>query len=251
MESLRQELEADKQTLAERLEDIESERLSVLEEAHLQALRELEELRAEMQAIKRQSSVNTDSPAKTKKALEQQIRALEEKASEPLEKTDFSSQPSRPLRAGDRVYIRNLKTEGSVLEIGEEIVEVQVGKMRVKVDLRNIERSKKGTQKTKRPVPEIAPSETPRTSVFHPSPGVELHLRGMRADEALDELEHYLDNAYAAGLPYARIVHGKGTGILRQIVRQALGSSALVANWENAMDNEGGEGVTVVHFKES
>ena len=77
---------------------------------------------------------------------------------------------------------------------------------------------------------------------------MELHLRGMRADEALDQLDKYLDSAYAAGLPFARIVHGKGTGTLRQLVRQALSASPLVTRWENAMDNEGGDGVTIAHF---
>jgi DNA mismatch repair protein MutS2 len=62
------------------------------------------------------------------------------------------------------------------------------------------------------------------------------------------ELERYLDAAYAAGLPFVRIVHGKGTGTLRQVVRQFLGSSPLVKNWEIALDNEGGEGVTVAHL---
>lgn len=250
VENLRQELEADRQALAERLENIENERLALLEEARLQALRELEELRGEIQSLKRQSSVKSSTPVKTKKALEQQIRSLEEKVAEPLDKTDYSGQPSRPLRVGDRVYIRNLKTDGSVLEIGQEIVEVQIGKMRVKVDLRNIERPKKSAQKAKRPVVEAAQPAPASPSVFHPSPGVELHLRGMRAEDALDEMDHYLDDAYAAGLPYARIVHGKGTGTLRQAVRQALGASPLVASWENALDNEGGEGVTIVHFKE-
>ena len=51
-------------------------------------------------------------------------------------------------------------------------------------------------------------------------------MLGMRGEDALDELDHYLDDAYAAGLPFARIVHGKGTGTLRQLVRQALGASA-------------------------
>jgi DNA mismatch repair protein MutS2 len=250
VENLRQELEADRQVLTERMENIENERLAVLEEARQQSLRELEELRAEMQSLRRQSTANSDSPLKTKKVLEQHIRGLEEKVVEPLEKADFSGQPSRPLRVGDRVFIRNLKTEGNVLEIGQEIVEVQVGKMRVKVDLRNIERSKKGVQKAKRPVVESSQPAPVSSSVFRPSPGVELHLRGMRGEDALDELEHYLDDAYAAGLLYARIVHGKGTGTLRQLVRQALSASALVARWENALDNEGGEGVTIVHFKE-
>ena len=85
---------------------------------------------------------------------------------------------------------------------------------------------------------------------MRPSPGIELHLRGMRAEDALDKLDNYLDEAYAASLPFARIVHGKGTGILRQLVRQALTKSPLVSRWENAMGNEGGEGVTIIHFKE-
>ena len=251
VENLRQELEADRQALAERLENIENERLATLEEARLQALRELQELRGEMQALKRQSGEKSSTPVKTKKALEQHIRSLEEKVAEPLDKTDYSGQPSRPLRVGDRVYIRNLKTDGSVLEIGQESVEVQIGKMRVKVDLRNIERPKKSAQKVKQPVAAAEQPAPTGASVFHPSPGVELHLRGMRAEDALDEMDHYLDDAYAAGLPYARIVHGKGTGTLRQAVRQALSASPLVASWENALDNEGGEGVTIVHFKEN
>jgi DNA mismatch repair protein MutS2 len=151
---------------------------------------------------------------------------------------------------GDRVHLRNLKTDGEVLDIGDDIVEVQIGKMRVKVDLRNIERSGKGTapSKTKAVREERQAVESSSSISLQPSPGVELHLRGLRGDEALEQLDRYLDSAYASGLPFARIVHGKGTGTLRQLVRQALGASPLVARWENAMDNEGGEGVTIVHF---
>jgi DNA mismatch repair protein MutS2 len=246
VESLRLELEADRQILAERLEKIEDERLAVLEEARRQSLQELDALRIEISGLRPQPQAAEST--REKKAIIKQINELEESMSAPLEKKDFSGQPSRPLRVGDRVYIRNLKTEGSVLELGEENVEVQIGKMRVKVDLRNIQRSKKGsTRTTREAIPEN--DGTPVTSVaFQPSPGVELHLRGLRAEEALEKLDQYLDNAYAAGLPYARIVHGKGTGTLRQLVRQALSTSTLVTRWENALDNEGGEGVTIAHF---
>ncbi len=79
---------------------------------------------------------------------------------------------------------------------------------------------------------------------------MELHIRGKRADEALAELERYLEAAYAAGLPFVRIVHGKGTGTLRQLARQALNESPLVSRWETALDSEGGEGVTVAHLGE-
>jgi DNA mismatch repair protein MutS2 len=248
-ENLKSDLEADHQALVERLENIESERITVIEEARRASQRELDALRDEIEEIKKQAQTISSS-TKKKKEIIKQIKDLEEKVAEPVEKQDFSDNQRRPLRIGDRVFIRNLKTEGKVLTIGEENVEVQIGKMRVKADLGNIQRSKKNTAKSKHAAErsEEAPAST--NVSMQSSPGIELHLRGMRADAALEKLENYLDEAYAASLPFARIVHGKGTGTLRQLVRQALSQSSLVARWENAMGNEGGEGVTIVHFKE-
>ncbi len=247
-ENLTSELEAQRQELAEKLQNIENERLAVLEAARRQSLGELEALRAEMDEIRRETR-SSAGDSKEKKAVLKKVSGLEEKVSEPLDKKDFllASAP-RPLRVGDRVRLRSLKTDGTILEIGEEQVEVQVGKMRVKADLRNIERAGKSAAQAKEDVKTQRESASSTSVAAQPSPGVELHLRGMRADEALDRLDKYLDSAYAAGLPFARIVHGKGTGTLRQLVRQALSGSPLVSRWENAMDNEGGEGVTIAHF---
>jgi DNA mismatch repair protein MutS2 len=74
---------------------------------------------------------------------------------------------------------------------------------------------------------------------------VELDLRGQRAEDALNALERYLEAAYLAGLPFVRIIHGKGTGKLRQAVREALSGHPNVKSWEAGGDKEGGEGVTV------
>ena len=67
----------------------------------------------------------------------------------------------------------------------------------------------------------------------------------MRAEEALDKLEKFLDRAYLAGLPYVRVVHGKGTGTLRKLAREYLHDSPLVVSIQTAEPNEGGEGVTI------
>ena len=77
------------------------------------------------------------------------------------------------------------------------------------------------------------------------SPGMELDLRGQRAEDALEMLDRYLEKAYMAGLPFVRIIHGKGTGKLRQEVRAALKDHPQVASFEEGGDKEGGEGVTV------
>jgi DNA mismatch repair protein MutS2 len=77
------------------------------------------------------------------------------------------------------------------------------------------------------------------------SPGLELDLRGQASDDALDQLDRYLDQAYSAGLPFVRIIHGKGTGKLRQVVRDALRQNPHVTSFEEGKPKEGGEGVTV------
>ena len=78
-----------------------------------------------------------------------------------------------------------------------------------------------------------------------PSPGMELDLRGLTVDDMLLELDRYLDQAYLAGLPFVRIIHGKGTGALRQAVREELRGHPLVGEFRAGENSEGGEGVTV------
>jgi DNA mismatch repair protein MutS2 len=78
------------------------------------------------------------------------------------------------------------------------------------------------------------------------SAGMELDLRGQTSDEGLINLERYLDGAYMANLPWVRIIHGKGSGVLRAAVRDALKSHPLVSSYRAGDEGEGGEGVTVV-----
>jgi DNA mismatch repair protein MutS2 len=81
------------------------------------------------------------------------------------------------------------------------------------------------------------------------SPGMELDLRGQRAEDALAALDQYLENAYLSGMPFVRIIHGKGTGRLRQVVREALKASQHVKRFETGLEGEGGDGVTVAHIE--
>ena len=87
-----------------------------------------------------------------------------------------------------------------------------------------------------------------RPQIFAPSPGMELDLRGQRAEDALEALDRYIDSAYLSGMPFVRIIHGKGTGKLRQAIRDALRHSPNVDRWQSGQENEGGDGVTVAHL---
>jgi DNA mismatch repair protein MutS2 len=74
---------------------------------------------------------------------------------------------------------------------------------------------------------------------------LELHLRGERVEDGLEKLERHLDAAALAGLPWVRIVHGKGTGRMRSAVRSALRDNPQVTAVQSVPENEGGEGVTL------
>ena len=84
-----------------------------------------------------------------------------------------------------------------------------------------------------------------------PTPPInELHLRHLTVDEALPKLDQYLHDAFVAGLYQVRIIHGKGTGTLRQIVRRKLAKHPLVKSFRPGEYGEGGEGVTIVELAE-
>ncbi len=156
--------------------------------------------------------------------------------------------------------LRTLETKGVVLSLGEEGAELQVGNVRVRTQLRDLEligRGDLGLESGGEPAEpggidhrqdrvHAGSTSTWNGGFVTDSPGMEINLRGQRADEALDSLERYLDSAYLAGLPFARMVHGKGTGKLRQVVREALKGHHHVKSFEAGGDKEGGEGVTVV-----
>ena len=76
-------------------------------------------------------------------------------------------------------------------------------------------------------------------------------LLGRRADEARDQVEQYLDDAFMAGLTTVRVVHGKGTGTLRRVVREMLAAHPLVESFRDGEPGEGGAGATVAALKVS
>lgn len=253
-ERTRREAETIRAELNVRLENIEEERIMVLENARQQAQAELDDMRNELKQVRRKLG-NIRQPLDKIKELEDKTEKLEAAAQVPIEVQHQDTQPApRPLRTGERIYVRSLKMEGRVMSIGESDVEVQLGALRVRASLSDLQRpgeakaeaAIKAKVKPTYTAP-VAPPER-REPFLHPSPGMELDLRGKRADEALDELERYLQDAYLAGLPFVRIIHGKGTGRLREEVRKALRQSQMVSSWTVGKDEEGGDGVTVARI---
>jgi DNA mismatch repair protein MutS2 len=142
------------------------------------------------------------------------------------------------IEPGDQVFVHSFNTTGEVVEVQNKEVEVQLGRFRTSVPLADVELKEKASRKEK-----VAPAKIKIPAAE--SPGMELDLRGQIAEEALLELDKYLDQAFTAHLPWVRIIHGKGSGVLRQAVRQSLNSHAQVSSYRPGQSGEGGEGVTV------
>ncbi len=242
-----------KKELTTRLEKIEEERQQALEKARLEAQKEITILREEMENI-RKDLAHAHQPLEALKAIEERVDHIDEKTSTPVVTKTIRSSGGKVIpRLGAKIKIGSLEREGVITAIGESEVEVQVGNLRIRSrisDLRapneEIVESAAKTSGARSAMKEPAASSRP--SIFRPSPGMEIDLRGQRAEDALDVLDTYIDNAYTAGMPFVRIIHGKGTGRLRQVIREALKSSELVKSFEEGGDKEGGEGVTIAHL---
>jgi DNA mismatch repair protein MutS2 len=157
------------------------------------------------------------------------------------------------FKKGDRVKVITLGANGELLEDPKNgSVAVQIGAMRatMPVDvLRPIDGPLPGEKP--KPAPKTQSSEASQIAMrkaVHISQ--ELMLRAMRVDEAAPLLDKYLDDAYAAGLQEARIIHGRGTGALRKWVWDSLKTHPAVGSYRLGEDGEGGDGATVVRFKE-
>ncbi len=252
---LRSQAENLRRELAQRLEKIEEERRAILEKARREQEEEIAALRAELDALRRELQ-RARQPLDALKPLQERLEELQSEAEKPVVRAVI--EPARPLKLGDKVRLRSLQMEGVITALGQSEIEVQMGNLRLRARPDEIERPGSPAPEETPPAPApaaarpIASARQPagRPAVFTPSPGMELDLRGQRADEAIEALQRYLESAYLSGMPFVRIIHGKGTGKLRQAVRDFLKQNEWVASWETGMDSEGGEGVTVVHLRE-
>jgi DNA mismatch repair protein MutS2 len=250
LEKARERFEAQTRSLEQRLEKIEDERRDVLAKARAEGELEVAVLKRNIDSLKSQLK-RAKQPLDAIKTIEEKIEQIEEKIEAPVERKANQSPISslNSLKLGERVTVSTLNAEGVITALGESEAEVQIGSLRVRARLADLVR--KGREEE---LPEENKKEERKQEAegggraaltSTKSPGIELNLRGKLVEDGLEELDRYLEKAYSSGLLFVRIVHGKGTGKLREAVRNALKSSPYVASFEEPKDSEGGAGVTV------
>ncbi|MEM6283570.1 MAG: endonuclease MutS2 [Chloroflexota bacterium] len=253
IEAIQEDMAAERDELRERLDKLEDERRDVLVTAQRKAENEVEELRKEIKRL-RNDMRSASLPLENLKAIQETADRLVEYTRQPVEEGAIEVPPAesdgwRP-RLGDTVWLETLKAEGQVVELDEEEAMVQVGTLKVRVGIHDIRRPNRIDKK----IAEKEQSKRRRGRQYKEdrpvveSPGLELDLRGQRVEGALQKLDEYIDTAYLSGLPFARIIHGKGTGALRKAVREVVDGHPLVSKVTAARPNEGGDGVTIIHM---
>ncbi|HEX5479569.1 MAG TPA: Smr/MutS family protein, partial [Dehalococcoidia bacterium] len=251
-EMARGEAEDIRRRLEEKLDAADDERERLLARARDEMEREVERMRQMTheteQQLERQKM--DAAAARLREAEEIVARAKERVATprprrrrEPHAPRVPAGPPPASIQPGDHVWLRGMERFGEAVAEpdarGE--VELRMGPLRTRVKLSQVER-------VQRPAPSQATGSVSMDIAPPRDVSAEIDLRGQTIDDAMPRVEQYIDDAFRAGMPSARIIHGKGTGTLRREVRGFLAKYPLVKSYEEAPREQGGEGVTIAHL---
>lgn len=237
---------SERDQLRERLKNIEIERTEILKTTRQEAEQEIKEVQKELRLVRRQlrdaGSLNRlKKLQKQTVEIEDQLNVSMKSISPVIEQPAKQRRKSRDLQVGDNVLVSALGVKGKIVGFTGKEAEIAVGRLHMRAELDELQFRSRDDEEKRKEIEDSTPvGWTPKES-----PRMELDLRGQRADEGLQNLEKYLDSAFLARLPWVRIIHGKGTGRLRTVVRQALDQNNQVDSWEEGRGGEGGPGVTV------
>ena len=228
------------------IETFEVEQKTLQQNAEKEALEIVSDARRTVDNVVADIRQDQASKASIREAFSKIETAKKQLKPAPPKKRQKKPKPN--VNIGDKARIIQLNRFGEVTAINKQSntpLQIRVGSMQMQLSYNDIDSvlPKKESQHLTGSVLDIQYNKA--NSVKD-----ELSIHGMLVKEGLDITDKYLDDAYLAGLLTVRILHGKGTGALRSAVRKALDVNPLVVDYQYAPHSEGGEGVTVVKFKE-
>jgi DNA mismatch repair protein MutS2 len=192
---------------------------------------------------------NTISEIKNSNAEKEKTKSLRENLNQELQKNtvkpdiDKPVQPEDELKPGDWVKLADSETTGQIIELIKDNVVIAIG------DLRTVAKKKRVVKISKSAVPKEVRrnfnSHTGDIANFSP----EIDVRGMRTEDALSAIERLFDRALMMGFGNLKVIHGKGDGILRKMIRQYLKKYDQVDRMEDEHADRGGDGITYVYLK--
>ena len=250
----KKEIGALKEKLESKQEKLDQQKARILQEANEEAhaiLREAKEYAD--QTMKNfhkfgKNNISVKEMEAERQRLRQKMTKVEKNISIKETKTTGTLKPS-DLHLGDGVKVLSLNLKGTVSTLPDSkgFLFVQMGIMRSKIHISDLALLKEEAVIT---APHMQKTSSGKIRMSKSSSiGIEINLLGKTVDEAIAELDKYLDDAYLAHMPSVRIVHGKGTGALRKGVHNYLRKVKYVSSFRLGEFGEGDAGVTIVEFK--
>ena len=251
-ERLRRETEKQKKKSDEYYAQIKQEKEKAAQQARKEAQFIIDDARRaadavyeELKQLRKQAKNGAFIPGSNEKqaGMRRSLNEAEQKL-QPQREQKARPEATRAIRVGDTVELLKLGTKASVLAINKDgSYQLRAGIMQVTAKPDEVYLLENETQNAAKKV--IAGKVRELKAAAQP----ELDIRGMAVDEALPVLDNFLDAAYMGNLPNARIIHGKGTGVLRSAVQEELRRCKYVKSFRLGVYGEGESGVTIVEFK--
>lgn len=241
--------EAEKTTQKHELlvQNFKTERKTLKEKAETEAMDIVSKARRTVEKL----IADIRSENASKASIQKAFAHIETAKKQLKPKPTVQKQPKRvtpKVAIGDKVRVKQLNRFGEVTSIAPKSsspLKIVVGNMHIQAAYSDIDEVQQKSQ-----VANISASVLDIQYRKANTIQSELNIRGMLVHEALDITDKYLDDAYLAGMPTARILHGKGTGALRKAVHEELRNNPHITTYQFAPQSQGGEGVTVVTFKD-
>ena len=246
-QELKWEAERLKGELERSIKKLDDEKQKLREKAREEARASVRETRQEMEALiaelRKQKNLDAKTLERSIQDARDQMRASEERLHDGVESALRADAPPKSVKQGDRVLLVKLNQEATVLKDsdGKQEVQVQSGvvKMMVKLmDIRLMEPQKKKTAAGARIQLAADRGESLR-----------LDIRGQLVDDAVIEVDRFIDNNLISGVSEFTIVHGKGTGALRSGIQNFLRTHPKVKSYRTGAYGEGDAGVTIVTLR--
>lgn len=241
----KEHIEKERQSLEEEKQEFALKKEQIIKKAQEEANTYLRQVKAEADlAIKELKEVIKKQDEVTKWHEIENSRRKLRKISLPAVKTEdlnSSSKKTSDIKLGDYVFIKTINQKGHVLDIKQDELLVQAGILKVNVKKSDVVATES---------PEEKQIKVRNNTFLHKAKHItkEIDLRGKLAEEAIQEVDKYLEDANLVGLDSVRIIHGKGTGALRKAIRAYLKDHPYVGSFRDGLYDEGGLGVTVVEL---
>ncbi len=240
---LKEQAEIFKAEYEDKLRRVEAEKNDIIKSAYEESDKLVKDAQAKAKALI--EKIKKDENKKEElKATEKSLNMLRQAIRKDREKTikkEAKIIKNIKLTKGEKVYIKSLNGEAQVLKVDESkgTAQVQAGILKLVVSFDDIKKLE--VKKVKKQVKAFVSTRSSAKS--------EIDLRGRMVDDAIHDLEEYLDRAMLSGYNEVYIIHGKGTGMLRKGVQNFLKTSRYIESYRDANQNEGGLGCTVAQLK--